>query len=121
MVYHSRTFKCRLFTQLWEMSGFTDNVKVKFRKECRKDIIWWRNFIKVYNGVTMIKNDKAIQLTLPQLMDTPVAVCVYVRWHTDWWRCMARDTLLVKTPSFSSSRSHYPCSRERVLSSYRQY
>ena len=120
VVYHSRTFMCRLLTQLREMSGLTDNVKVKLSEDCRKDILWWRNFIKVYNGVTMIENNEAIHLTLPQLIDTPAAVCVGDAtltgggaWHG--------THLLVKAPSLSPSRPHYPRSRERVLGSYREY
>ena len=76
VVYHSRTFMCRLLTQLRDMSSLTDNVKVKLTEDCRKDILWWRTFIKEFNGVTMIENDEAIRLSLPQLMDTPAAICV---------------------------------------------
>jgi hypothetical protein len=76
VVQHSRTFMGRLLSQLREMSGRPDNVKIKLTDDCRKDLLWWRTFLKTYNGVTMIENDDAIKLDLPQLMDTPFSVCV---------------------------------------------
>ena len=76
VVQHSRTFMCRLLAQLRSMAGHTENAKMKLSEDCKKDILWWRTFIKVFNGVTMIENDDAIRLSLPQLIDTPTAVCV---------------------------------------------
>ena len=76
VVQHSRTFMGRLLTQLRDMSGKPENTKVKLSEDCRKDLLWWRCFLKEYNGVTMIENDQAIKLSLPQLMDTPHRVCV---------------------------------------------
>ena len=76
VVQHSRTFMGRLLAQLREMSGKPDNMKVKLSEDCKKDLLWWRNFLKEYNGITMIENDEAVRLSLPQLLDTPFAVCV---------------------------------------------
>ena len=76
VVQHSRTFMGRLLAQLREMSGKPDNMKVKLSEDCRKDLLWWRNFLKEYNGITMIEKDEAIELSLPQLLDTPFAICV---------------------------------------------
>ena len=75
VVQHSRTFMGRLLAQLREMSGKPDNMKVKLSEDCRKDILWWSKFIKMYNGITMIENDDAVKLPLSQLLDTPFAVC----------------------------------------------
>ena len=75
VVQHSRTFMGRLLSQLRDMSGKPDNMKVKLSDDCMKDILWWCNFLKVYNGITMMENDDAVKLSLPQLLDTPFAVC----------------------------------------------
>ena len=76
VVKHSRTFMSRLLKQLREIPINPANCKVKLSEDCRKDLLWWRTFLKVYNGVTMIENEDAIQLSLPQLIDTPFTVCV---------------------------------------------
>ena len=76
VVKHSRTFMSRLLNQLREMPSTPSNCKVKLSEDCRKDLLWWRTFLKVYNGVTMIENEDAIQLSLPQLIDMPFTVCV---------------------------------------------
>ena len=76
VVQHSRTFMGRLLTQLRDMSGMPDNRKISLSVDCRKDLLWWRCFLKEYNGVTMIENDKALKLTLTQLLDTPSSICV---------------------------------------------
>lgn len=75
VVQHSRTFMGRLLAQLREMSAKPDNVKTKLTEDCKKDLLWWRSFLKTYNGVTMIENDDAVRLTLPQLVDMPYSVC----------------------------------------------
>ena len=76
VVQHSRTFMGRLLTQLRDMSGKPENMKVRLSDDCRKDLLWWRCFLKDYNGITMIENDEALLLSLPQLLDTPSSVCV---------------------------------------------
>ena len=76
VVQHSRTFMGRLLTQLREMSGKPENMKVQLSEDCKKDLLWWRTFIKEYNGITMIENDVAVELTLHQQLDTPFTVCV---------------------------------------------
>ena len=76
VVQHSRTFMGRLLSQLRDMSGKSDNIKVKLSAECMKDLLWWKCFLKEYNGVTMIENNDAVKLSLPQLLDNPFAVCV---------------------------------------------
>ena len=76
VVQHSRTFMGRLLAQLRELSGKPDCMKVKLSDDCRKDLLWWRNFLQIYNGVTMIENDSAIPLSLSQLLDKPHTICV---------------------------------------------
>jgi hypothetical protein len=76
VVRHSRTFINRLLTQLRDMAGKPENMKAKISEECKKDLLWWRSFIKDYNGITMIENEEAIQLSLAQLLDKPFTVCV---------------------------------------------
>jgi hypothetical protein len=76
VVRHSRTFMNRLLTQLRDMNGKPENMKVKLSEECRKDLLWWRTFLKEYNGITMIENEDAIQLSLEQLLDKPFTICV---------------------------------------------
>ena len=75
VVQHSRTFMGRLLGQLRELSGKPDNLKVKLSEDCRKDLLWWRNFLQLYNGVTMIEDETAIPLSLSQLIDSPHIVC----------------------------------------------
>ena len=75
VVQHSRTFMGRLLTQLRDMSGKSENIKVKLSDDCKKDLLWWRCFLTEYNGITMIEKDDAIKLPLPQLLDTPFEVC----------------------------------------------
>ena len=75
VVQHSRTFMNRLLTQLRDMAGKPDSMKIKLTEDCRKDLLWWRCFVKEYNGVTMIENTEAIKLSLAQLLDKPFTVC----------------------------------------------
>ena len=75
VVQHSRTFMGRLLTQLREMSSKPDFQKVKLTDDCKKDLLWWRTFLKLYNGITMIENDEAVRLSLLQLLDTPASIC----------------------------------------------
>ena len=76
VVQHSRTFMGRLLAQLREMSSKSDTIRVKLTPDCMKDLLWWKCFLKEYNGVTMIENDEAVKLSLPQLLDNPFAICV---------------------------------------------
>ena len=93
VVQHSRTFMGRLLTQLREMSSKPDFHKVKLTDDCKKDLLWWRTFLKLYNGVTMIENDDAVRLSLLQLLDTPSSICAGDAtltgggaWHgTSYW------------------------------------
>ena len=95
VVQHSRTFMGRLLAQLREMSGKPDNMKVKLSDDCRKDLLWWRFFIKEYNGITMIEKEDAIKLPLSQLLDQPSTICVGDAtltgggaWHAhSYWSC----------------------------------
>ena len=64
VVRHSRTFMGCLLAQLREMSAKPDNQKVKLSKECRKDLLWWRYFIKEYNGISLIENEDPVRLSL---------------------------------------------------------
>ena len=75
VVQHSRTFMGRLLNQLRDMSGKSENIKMKLSEDCKKDLLWWNCFLKEYNGATMIENDEAVELSLPQLLDTPFAIC----------------------------------------------
>ena len=76
VVRHSRTFMGRLLAQLREMTGKPDSYKARLSEDCMKDLTWWERFLKEYNGVTMIKNQDAIKLTLDQLLDKPSTICV---------------------------------------------
>ena len=75
VVRHSRTFMGRLLAQLREMSAKPDNQKVKLSEECRKDLLWWRYFLKEYNGISLIENEDPVRLSLDQLLDCPFTVC----------------------------------------------
>jgi hypothetical protein len=75
VVRFSRTFMGRLLTQLRQMSGLKDTVKVKLEEQSRRDLLWWSQFLRTYNGVTMIINEEAIPLTLEQMLDMPDKVC----------------------------------------------
>ena len=75
VVRHSRTFMGRLLSQLRDMSGKSENIKVKLYDDCKKDLLWWRYFLNEYNGITMIERDDAIRLPLLQLLDNPFEVC----------------------------------------------
>ena len=75
VVRFSRVFMGRLLSQLRLMAGLKDNTKMKLSEECRKDLIWWSRFLRSFNGITMIRNEEAIPLSLDQLLDTPDTVC----------------------------------------------
>ena len=75
VVQHSRIFMGRLLEQLRAMSALPDNGKVKLSEDCKKDLLWWRTFLKEYNGVSVIENDEAIPLSLVQLLDKPYSIC----------------------------------------------
>lgn len=93
VVRFSRVFMGRLLSQLRKMTGLKDNVKVKLEDQARKDLLWWSEFLRVFNGVTMIINEEAIPLTLDQFLDTPEKVCAgdatptgIGAWHRDeYW------------------------------------
>ena len=70
-VRHSRVFMGRLLAQLRELSAKPDNFRIKLSDDCRKDLMWWDRFLKVFNGIVMIKNEEAIPLPIEQLIDKP--------------------------------------------------
>ena len=65
----------QLLTQLRDMAGKPDSMKIKLTEDCRKDLLWWRCLVKEYNSVFMIEIDEAIKLSLAQLLDKPFIVC----------------------------------------------
>ena len=92
----------RLLVQLRQMSGLKDTVKVKIEEQARKDLLWWSQFLRTYNGITMIFNEEVIPLTLEQMMDTPEKVCAgdatptgAGAWHNkEYWSRRVPDNLL---------------------------
>ena len=65
----------RLLKQLRDISCQKDHVKIKLEDQSRRDLLWWSEFLRILDGVTMIINEEAIPLTLEQLLDTPEKVC----------------------------------------------
>ena len=65
----------RLLIQLRALSHQADSKKVKLEEESRKDILWWRNYLDRFNGISMIVNDDPIPLSYSQLLDTPHDIC----------------------------------------------
>ena len=53
VVRSGRTFLCRAFAF---MKVLSDKEKSKLPSEVRKDFIWWRDFLKDYNGISMMLN-----------------------------------------------------------------
>ena len=102
VVRFARIFMGRLLAQLRQMSGLKDNVKVKIEEQARKDLLWWSQFLRTYNGITMIINEEVIPLTLKQMMDTPEKVCAgdatptgAGAWHNkEYWSRRIPDNLL---------------------------
>lgn len=102
VVRFSRTFMGRLLKQLRDISCQKDHVKIKLEEQSRRDLLWWSEFLKSFNGVTMIMNEEAIPLTLEQLLDTPEKVCAgdatlsgMGAWHnSEYWSQLTPAHLL---------------------------
>ena len=75
VVKYARAFMGRLLTQLRNITNEKDNKKVKLTDESRKDILWWRNYLDKFNGISMIINDDPIPLSYTQLLDSPHEIC----------------------------------------------
>lgn len=71
VVVHARPFMGRLLAQLRTMTNLKDGKKVKLTEESRKDILWWKQYLDTFNGISMIVNEDPIPLSLEQLLDTP--------------------------------------------------
>lgn len=105
VVRFSRVFMGRLLAQLRNMSGLKDNVKIKLEEQSRKDLLWWSQFLRKFNGVTIIFNEDAIPLTLEQFLDTPERVCAgdstpfgIGAWHKDEYWSRKMPVILVGSP-----------------------
>ena len=50
VVRHSRVFVCRLLSELQRLHHTPQATKVLLSEEVRKDILWWKTFIRKFNG-----------------------------------------------------------------------
>ena len=74
VVRHSRAFMGRLLQQLRDMKGLSDKMKMTLSEDCKKDILWWKTYLRGFNGVTAIVNDDDIMMSLDELMSSPFNV-----------------------------------------------
>ena len=74
VVQHSRPFMGRLLQQLRDMKAIPSNKRVPLSGESRKDILWWSQYMRHFNGVTAIINTDDIQQSLDELMHSPFHV-----------------------------------------------
>ena len=75
VVRHSRAFMGRLLQQLRDMKDLPDTKRVILSDECKKDILWWRTYLRDFNGVSAMVNDDDILQSLEELMSSPFFVC----------------------------------------------
>ena len=74
VVKHSRAFLGRLLQQLRDMKGIPDTKRVTLSNDSRKDILWWKTYLRSFNGVTAMVNDDDILQSLSELMSSPFNV-----------------------------------------------
>ena len=65
----------RLLQQLRDMKDLPDTKRMVLSSECKKDILWWRTYLRDFNGVTALVNDDDIHQSLEELMSSPFNVC----------------------------------------------
>ena len=70
MVKHSRPFIGRLLQQLRDVQGTPDNKKTPLSSESKKDILWWSQYMRSFNGVSAIVNDDDSQQSLELLISS---------------------------------------------------
>jgi hypothetical protein len=58
------------------MHPLSDNKKAILSTGCRDDIKWWNRYVRRFNGVELMYNDRPMDLTLEQLLDTTALVNV---------------------------------------------
>ena len=75
VVRHSRAFMGRLLQQLRDMKDLPDSKRMVLSTDCKKDILWWRTYLRDFNGVTAMVNDDDIMQSLEELMSSPFNVC----------------------------------------------
>ena len=75
VVRHSRPFMGRLLQQLRDMKDLPDNKRALLTADCKKDILWWRTYLRDFNGVTAMVNDDDIFQSLEELMSSTFNVC----------------------------------------------
>ena len=75
VVRHSRAFMGRLLQQLRNMNDLPDTKRVILSDDCKKDILWWRTYLREFNGVNAMVNDDDIFQSLDELMFSPFLVC----------------------------------------------
>ena len=74
MVRHSRPFIGRLLQQLRATQGTPDSKRTPLSSECRKDILWWSQYMRTFNGVNAIVNDEDSQQPLELLISSSFKV-----------------------------------------------
>ena len=75
VVRHSRPFMGRLLQQLRDMKDLPDSKRLLLSADCKKDILWWKTYLRDFNGVTAMVNDDDILQSLDELMSSPFNVC----------------------------------------------
>ena len=75
VVRHSRAFMGRLLQQLRDMKDLPEKKKVILSEDCKKDILWWKTYLRDFNGVNAMVNDEDILQSLQELMSSPFHVC----------------------------------------------
>ena len=73
-VKFSRVFMARLLNQLTTMHHLPDNKKTLLSPECRLDINWWSRYLRRFNGVECMYDDRTVNLSLDQLLCSPALV-----------------------------------------------
>ena len=75
VVRHSRAFMGRLLQQLRDMKNLPDTKRVPLSDDCERDILWWKTYLKDFNGVNAMVNDDDILQSLDELMTSDLYVC----------------------------------------------
>ena len=73
-VKFSRPFMGRLLQQLRDIHSKPENKKFPMSDGCKQDIMWWKRYLRRFNGVELVYNDTPMNLSLIQLLDSPALV-----------------------------------------------
>ena len=76
MVTHRRPFIGRLLQQLRDTQGTPDSKRTPLSSESKKDILWWSQYMRTFNGVNAIVNDEDNRQPLELLISTSYKVYV---------------------------------------------